>query len=141
MINIYCDGSSTGKVGPGGWAYVIVGLETDDVLQKGSGGDLKTTNNQMELTGAIEGLAKLAEIGLFEAQYTLVSDSMYCLGIANGTYNAKKNVELAKRLRSLYLKFTNIQTKWVKGHSGDFYNDMCDKRAKYERYKMEGLKK
>ena len=51
---LYTDGACLGNPGPGGWAYVLV---TDHGQVEDSGGDPYTTNNKMELIGAIEGLA------------------------------------------------------------------------------------
>lgn len=52
-ITIYTDGSSRGNPGPGGWASII--LSDDEVVELG-GREERTTNNRMELIGAIEGL-------------------------------------------------------------------------------------
>ena len=52
---IFTDGSSRGNPGPGGWAAVIVA--GDKVVELG-GGEKHTTNNVMEMTAAIKGLAK-----------------------------------------------------------------------------------
>ncbi|MEN9880835.1 MAG: hypothetical protein RLZZ308_18 [Candidatus Parcubacteria bacterium] len=52
-ITIYTDGSSRGNPGPGGWASIIV---TDKEVIELGGGEKETTNNRMELMGAIEGL-------------------------------------------------------------------------------------
>ncbi len=69
-ITIYTDGSSRGNPGPGGWAAVILehrhqtdrredGRQIhdadDQVIELGGREDI-TTNNRMELMGAIEGL-------------------------------------------------------------------------------------
>ena len=55
-ITIYTDGSSRGNPGPGGWAAVILTLE--EVIELG-GRDEMTTNNKMELLGAIKGLQEI----------------------------------------------------------------------------------
>ena len=52
---VYADGSCLGNPGPGGWAAVIV--KPSGVSRTIYGGDPATTNNRMELTGAIEGAA------------------------------------------------------------------------------------
>lgn len=55
-ITIYTDGSSRGNPGPGGWAAVIM-TETE-IIELGGREDL-TTNNRMELMGAIMGLKEV----------------------------------------------------------------------------------
>lgn len=70
-ITIYTDGSSRGNPGPGGWAAILITdnrLETsddrgydntDEVIELGGREDL-TTNNRMELMGAIRGLQEVS---------------------------------------------------------------------------------
>lgn len=55
-ITIYTDGSSRGNPGPGGWAAVI--LSDSEVIELGGRENL-TTNNRMELMGAIMGLREI----------------------------------------------------------------------------------
>jgi ribonuclease HI len=58
----------------------------------------------------------------------LVSDSQVTLGLANGSMNASKNVALATHLREMCVKYM-VRTRWVKGHSGEPGNEMCDQLA------------
>lgn len=130
MISVYSDGSSTGRSNqPGGWAFIIV--KNGNVLHSEYGGSSSTTNNIMELTGAIQGLKALINKGLLDdgEQAELVSDSQYVLGLASGDYSPKKNVGLATELRRLAMR-TNVALRWVKGHSNDLHNEQCDVLAK-----------
>ena len=52
-VNIYTDGACRGNPGIGGWGALV---EYGDVSKEYYGGNKKTTNNQMELQAAIEGL-------------------------------------------------------------------------------------
>jgi len=53
-VDLFTDGACRGNPGPGGWAALLVaGRERKEV----SGAESATTNNRMELTAAIEGLA------------------------------------------------------------------------------------
>ena len=54
MIQIFTDGACSGNPGRGGWAAVIL---RDGHTQEISGGERRTTNNRMEMTAVIEGLA------------------------------------------------------------------------------------
>lgn len=133
MISVYSDGASAARGGmPGGWAFVVVRDETD-VIVAGYGNDISTTNNVMELTGAIKGLEHAAislQLGEIKANelIELVSDSQYVLGIASGKWNPTKNVELAKRLTELATQL-KVRLRWVKGHSGNLWNERCDSLA------------
>ncbi len=70
-ITIYTDGSSRGNPGPGGWAAVLItdsqtvrqsdvreSSAEDEVIELG-GRENMTTNNRMELMGAIMGLKEI----------------------------------------------------------------------------------
>ncbi len=61
-IEIYTDGSSRGNPGPGGWAAVI--MTPTEIIELGGREDL-TTNNRMELMGAIEGLRHVSSSSFF----------------------------------------------------------------------------
>ena len=57
-VNIYTDGACRGNPGIGGWGALV---EYGDVSKEYYGGNKETTNNQMELQAAIEGLKILNE--------------------------------------------------------------------------------
>ncbi len=70
-ITIYTDGSSRGNPGPGGWAAVI--MTPEEIIELGGREDL-TTNNRMELSGALFGLK---EIGQEAKEVEVCTDSQY----------------------------------------------------------------
>jgi ribonuclease HI len=130
-VNIYTDGACRGNPGPGGWGALI---RFDSVEKKIFGGQANTTNNQMELSAAIEGLAALKE----PCHVDLFTDSKYVMdGITQWIQNwkknnwrtaAKKNVknkELWQKLDQLISQH-QVQWHWVKGHSGDAGNEEAD---------------
>ena len=130
MISVYSDGSSSGGSDkPGGYGWVI--LRDGVPLYSGCGGDPATTNNVMELTGAIKGLEALLTSGLLELDKTieLVSDSQYVLGIGSGEFSPTKNLELAHRLRGLVSQ-TGAACRWVRGHDNEPWNCRCDSLAR-----------
>lgn len=133
MISIYTDGSSGAGGGkPGGWAWVIVRDDTE-VLAADYGGDPSTTNNIMELTAAIKGMEAMALLLAFgkvkgAELRELVSDSQYTLGISSGGYTPGKNLELAERAKQLGHDL-RLRFRWVRGHSGDVWNERCDSLA------------
>ncbi len=141
QITIYSDGSSLGNPGPGGWGTI---LEFNGHTKELSGGELNTTNNKMELKGAIEGLKALKE----PCEVKIISDSKYVVqGINEWLKNwvknnwktaAKKpvkNVDLWQEYidNSQQHKITAI---WVKGHAGHEQNERCDILARTEAEKL-----
>ena len=143
-ITIHTDGSCHGNPGPGGWAAII---EVPDWKNRTlRGGALETTNNRMEMTAAIEGLRALERIpGASEEPVILQSDSKYLCDAfnkgwienwhRNGWRTAKKepvkNRDLWVELEAL-TKGKKITWVWVKGHSGDYFNELCDRIANEE---------
>ena len=73
-IVVFTDGASKRNPGPGGWGVVIV--RPDGHVTELGGGSPMTTNNKMELTGAIEALDHLAGVDGKVAVYT---DSTYVI--------------------------------------------------------------
>ena len=71
-VLLYTDGGCSGNPGPGGWAFLLRHRESGKELE-GSGGEPETTNNRMELTAVIRGLAALKR----PAHVELFTDSVY----------------------------------------------------------------
>ena len=131
QVIIYTDGACRGNPGPGGWGALI---KFDSMEKEIFGGKNDTTNNQMELLAAIEGLAALTE----PCSVELFTDSKYVMdGITQWIKNWKKNnwktaakkdvknKELWQKLDHLISKH-QVQWHWVKGHSGDAGNETAD---------------
>ena len=136
MITIYTDGACSGNPGRGGWGVVILQDNKEGVFL--NGGDNKTTNNKMELTAAIEALKYLEN----KKDITLITDSKYVKeGIQSWIQNWKKNgwktsskkpvknKELWIELDELISRH-NITWEWVKGHTGNEYNEKADYLAR-----------
>ncbi len=141
---LYCDGASRGNPGPG--SYAGIGQDAQgEVIFELEAYEWKTTNNRMELSGAIENLIKLEEylgekkVALEDARVFLYSDSKYVVdGIMKWIINWKKknwkksdgkeveNLDLWKSLDEQFSKFKKIEFLWVKGHAGHPQNEYCD---------------
>jgi ribonuclease HI len=133
-VSIYTDGACKGNPGPGGWGAVLVyGAHEREM----SGGERETTNNRMELLGAISALEALKE----PCKVILTSDSKYLTDAflqgwieswrAKGWRRGKeelKNPDLWERLYNL-TKIHEVEFVWVKGHAGHEYNERCDRLA------------
>ena len=130
-VIIYTDGACRGNPGPGGWGALI---KFDTAEKEIFGGQNNTTNNQMELSAAIEGLSILKE----PCNVELFTDSKYVMdGITQWIQNWKKNnwrtsakkevknKELWQQLDQL-MAYHQVQWHWVKGHSGDPGNETAD---------------
>ena len=133
-VIIYTDGACSGNPGPGGWGAVIIEHNIETEL---SGKEANTTNNIMELTAAIKAL----EFFDVKKNVILYTDSNYLkLGITSWIFAWKKNNWINSKKEPVKNKsywitldklnsFHNIEWKWVKGHSGNEYNDKADKLA------------
>tara|TARA_E500000081_G_C6073446_1_gene324121 strand:- start:28 stop:900 length:873 start_codon:yes stop_codon:yes gene_type:complete len=122
MINIYTDGACSVNPGVGGWGAVIIydsGME-----EKIYGSDPETTNNRMEITAVIKSLEKVNE----KNSIKIYSDSTYVINTITKNWKRNANNDLWDALDKL-LEGRDIQWEWVKGHSGDKYNDIADKLA------------
>lgn len=134
-VTVYTDGACSGNPGPGGYgAILIFGQHQKEV----SGGATQTTNNRMEISAVIAALSVLNEPCIVE----LYSDSKYLIdSLSKGWAKSwqkndwrkadKKpalNADLWEELLALADKH-KIICHWVKGHSGNAYNERCDKLA------------
>ena len=135
-IDIYTDGACSGNPGIGGWGVVII-INNNKTINL-NGGLINTTNNQMELTAAIEALKYFKKKSILN----LFTDSKYVKeGIETWIVNWKKNEwktaskkpvknkELWIKLDKQIVRHT-VHWQWVKGHAGNEYNEKADYLAK-----------
>jgi ribonuclease HI len=134
QVEIFTDGACRGNPGPGGWAAL---LRSQGVEKMFSGAEQVTTNNQMELMAAIQGLEALKR----ESTVSLTTDSQYVRqGITQWIHGWKrngwktsqkqpvKNKELWQRLDAA-VESHKVEWHWVKGHSGHEENERVDQAA------------
>lgn len=136
-IKIFSDGSCLGNPGNGGWAYI---LRYNEHEKRASGAQKDTTNNQMELKGAINALKALkapCEVELFtDSSYVVNGINSWLAkwqknGFKGSDKKPIKNIELWHELATL-LSVHNVRAIWVKGHAGHEENELCDKMAREE---------
>lgn len=137
-VTIYCDGACLGNPGPGGYAALLMYNRETLVEKVIYGSEALTTNNQMELKAAIEGLKALRRQCVVE----LHTDSQYVIkGMTEWLHNWRKNdfrnaQKKEVKNRELWEELSHIAEKhevswhWVKGHSGHVYNDRVDEMAR-----------
>ena len=134
VVELFTDGACLGNPGPGGWGVILRWRGHEKEL---SGGEPLTTNNRMELTAAIEGLAALKR----PSTVRLHTDSTYVRdGITrwiagwkrNGWRTADrkpvKNADLWQRLDELRAPH-QVDWLWVRGHAGHPENERADALA------------
>jgi ribonuclease HI len=119
---VYADGSCIGNPGPGGWGVVI--LPADGPPDELSGANPQTTNNQMEITAAVEGLRNTPE----GCKVLLRSDSMYVINTMTKNWKRNKNHELWEMLDTETAK-RKVRFEWVRGHGSDMLNERADRLA------------
>ncbi len=136
QVTLYTDGACSGNPGPGGWACVLL---YNEFRRRISGYEQYTTNNKMELMGVIKGLESLTR----PMPVLIITDSQYVKnGFSEGwlenwqkngwktkSGRAVKNIELWMQLSLLQRKH-HLTWQWVKGHSGNEFNEMCDELAR-----------
>ena len=129
-VKLYCDGSSLGNPGPGGYGGI---LEYRGRRKIYGGGESHTTNNRMELRGVIEGLRLLKE----PCRVEVITDSSYVANAINKWLEGwiKKDFKKVKNpdLWREYLEVSSphiVHATWVRGHNGHPENEECDKIAK-----------
>lgn len=124
MSKIYTDGSCLKNPGgPGGWAFALI--ENNEVLCI-CGGEKSTTNNRMEMKAVIEALKFVQN-----TEYTIYTDSKLVMNCAQRIWRRKANQDLWDEY-DIASTEKKLQWEWVRGHSGDEYNELVDKLAKEE---------
>ena len=135
IVLAFSDGSALGNPGQGGYGVV---LKYGEATKELSGGYRYTTNNRMELLGAIVALETLKR----RCRVILTTDSRYVVnGIsegwaerwrANGWRRGKRGKALNPDLWTRLLDATSrhdVTFKWVRGHAGHIENERCDQLA------------
>jgi ribonuclease HI len=134
-ITVFTDGACSGNPGPGGYGAI---LRYNGAEKELSGGFSRTTNNRMEIMGAIVALEALHE----PCEVTIVTDSQYLVnsvekrwifswkarGWKRGRNEPVLNVDLWERLLPL-LERHRVRFNWIRGHAGHVENERCDALA------------
>ena len=135
-VVVYTDGACRGNPGPGGWGWAVPGGRW------ASGAEPHTTNQRMEITAVLEALRALTPDR--PVSIRVVSDSTYVVNCfrdrwwegwlrrdwKNSQRRPVANRDLWEPLLSLALsEDIPVSFSWVKGHSGDPWNDVVDELA------------
>lgn len=143
---LFSDGSCRGNPGPGAWGMMGQNSKGEVVFQA-SGVDTTTTNNRMEIEGAIKAIEAFKEhLQEFpENPYpkaVLFSDSKYVVdgmtswidawkrrGWKKADKKAPDNLDLWQNLDRVASGVDALEFRWVKGHSGHPQNEFVDQLA------------
>lgn len=132
---IFTDGGAHPNPGRGGWGVVLLrpGSEPEELC----GGEADSTNNRCELLAAIKGLAELED----GSRVTVYTDSQYVKnGITEWMAGWKrrewktaankdvKNRDLWEELDEEVARH-HVTWRWVRGHTGDVWNERADQLA------------
>lgn len=158
---IYTDGSCEPNPGPGGWAAIL--RYTNDngktFSRCISGHTTDTTNNRMEVMAVLAALKRLK----YACDVVVYSDSKYVVDAVGdwvdgqpstkrgwmvkwrkngwvrptkkGPPNELKNSDLWQELYYLIVRHRSITMRWIRGHAGNKFNELCDAVALEERIK------
>jgi len=140
---LFSDGACRGNPGPGAWG--MMGQDSSGkLLFTASGVEVPTTNNRMEMIGAISALEMLSseEHFTYTDSVYLYSDSKYLVdgakswihgwkkrGWKKADKSAPENLDLWQQIDLLMTKFQKLHFYWVKGHAGHPQNEYCDQLA------------
>lgn len=130
-VTIYTDGAARGNPGPGGYGVVLISGKHR--LEKSEGYRL-TTNNRMELMAVIAGLEALKKPGSDVVVYTdsrYVADAVekgWVFQWESKFFKKKKNSDLWMRFLKVY-RSHKVRFVWIKGHSSNKENELCDRMA------------
>ena len=121
---LYTDGGYSQIADIGAFAYVMLDNK-QNVIKKNAWKIEKETNNRAELKAIIAGVHHLPQDATV---VTIISDSQYALYTLSGKWGRKSN----KDLFPIYDKIIgsrnlHVNYKWVRGHNGNEFNEMCDK--------------
>ena len=142
-VEIFTDGACKGNPGVGGWGALLRTKGNGKQLSEHAkerelfGGEAHTTNNRMELMGAIaalEALKRHCHVRLHtDSKYVQQGISVWIQGWKQRGWKTAdkkpvKNEDLWRRLDALAEQH-QIEWIWVKGHAGHDDNERADELA------------
>lgn len=149
IMEVYTDGSCLGNPGRGGWGFIAISQEGEEMFRDGDFGGARTTNNIMELTAMLRALRWISSMQrTFGVQgsevVTVYTDSNYVRqGICSWMKKWKKNGFKSAsggdvKNRALWEAIDNVlaglgervRVEWVRAHCGNEWNEAVDVYAR-----------
>jgi ribonuclease HI len=129
-IQLITDGACLGNPGPGGWACI---LRYGGHQRELSGFEPATTNNRMELTAAVRGLASLKEPCHVDSEYLKNGITQWIVkwkrnGWKTASKQPVKNQDLWAQLDAQAARH-HTHWVWTKGHDSHADNNRADELA------------
>ncbi len=106
-----------------GGAYAYILLKHGEIIRKEAFLFRHESNNRGELHAIIAAIENLPE----GADVEIRTDSQYAVNTLTGEWLQRRNTDLFARWHELVRgKKLKVKVVWIRSHSGDVYNEMCD---------------
>ncbi|WP_336249763.1 ribonuclease H [Stomatohabitans albus] len=132
---VFTDGACIPNPGPGGWGAVYV--VDNELIDRRFGHDPDTTNNRMEYTAILQGIALVPDqtptIVWTDSNLAVRSLTEWAPGWAKRGWKRKtgpvENLDLVQPAFELLQAKPWIELRWVKAHAGNRWNEYADALA------------
>lgn len=142
IFEVYTDGACSGNPGPGGWGFVIITPDGEEIRRNG-GNRNTTTNNRMEMRAmlyALRAIVKLNSMSKYQGvKWVVYTDSSYVHkgltewihGWIGKNWRGVKNSDIWSHLWDVYNGMpADVTIKWVRGHADSYGNNLADTLAR-----------
>ena len=119
----YTDGGYCVGRDEGAYAYIL--LKKGRIISKDAVKLSDETSNRMELHAVIAAVGQVPD----GSEVLIVSDSRYAIGALSGQFlfHENRNADLIQKWwNTVKERKIRAEFKWVRAHSGNKYNEMCD---------------
>ena len=136
IIQVYTDGCYDLNRNIGGYGAVIFMVHKGENKMRrlsSTSSYIDTTHNRMEIRAVLACLSRI-KVGY---DIDIYSDSTYCVNTFKKVYSSRfkplANEDLWGKIRKLIINHKNggshINISWVRGHSGNTFNEIADRLA------------
>ena len=106
-----------------GGAYAYILLKQGEIIRKEAFLFRNESNNRGELHAIIAAIENLP----YGADVEIRTDSQYAVNTLTGEWLQRRNTDLFARWHEIVRgKKLKVKVIWIRAHSGDVYNQMCD---------------
>lgn len=120
---IYTDGSYLVAKKKGAYSYIILDVHKNEI-KRDAQLVINETSNRAEIMAIVVGINNLPADA---TDCTVISDSQYALNVCQGLWQRNANLDLLElHDKIVYERQLGVTYQWVRGHNGNFYNELCD---------------